>query len=259
MKQLGGVRKAYASKGDDVTLTRWIKLPGRGKSNHATPLVDANASGTRFPSRVLPVNAMERVLVSGHSNVKIGRDVRRGALRSYWIYTLSLEERATCPASCKHWRSCYGNAMPFAKRVKHGPELVEQLEREIVELLGVRRRIGILIRLHALGDFYSVDYVDFWARQLRKYPRLSIYGYTARQPGTTIGDAVRAVTEKFGSRFAIRFSDGGMPIRSTVSIKDERQCPPDAFVCPEQTGKTLACATCAACWSTDKNVAFLEH
>lgn len=37
------------------------------------------------------------------------------------------------------------------------------------------------------------------------------------------------------------------------------RCPANAFVCPEQTGKTRCCATCAACWSTTKNVAFLEH
>jgi hypothetical protein len=30
-------------------------------------------------------------------------------------------------------------------------------------------------------------------------------------------------------------------------------------VCPEQTGKTECCATCGACWATDKNVAFMRH
>lgn len=45
----------------------------------------------------------------------------------------------------------------------------------------------------------------------------------------------------------------------TRFIKTEADCPASAFVCPEQTNKTRCCATCGACWSTTKNVAFLEH
>ncbi|MBY0515046.1 MAG: hypothetical protein K2P78_14230, partial [Gemmataceae bacterium] len=113
------VRKADKAHGDDLSLTRWVKEPGRHAKPPRTGLAAADATGTRFPTRVLPVAAMSAILVSGHSNVKIGRDVRKGKLKGYWIYTLSLEERATCPTSCEHWRSCYGNAMPFAKRVDH--------------------------------------------------------------------------------------------------------------------------------------------
>jgi hypothetical protein len=154
MKPLANMRKADKAHGDDVTLTRFV-LTDRRASHHHTALMPASATGTRFKARVLRPDQMGRVLVSGHNNGKIGRDVRKGHLRGYWIYTLSLEERATCPAGCRHWRSCYGNAMPFAKRVRHGRALLERLETEIAALLAVRGRRGILIRLHALGDFYS--------------------------------------------------------------------------------------------------------
>lgn len=200
------------------------------------------------------------LLVSGHSNIKIGRDVRQGKLLGYWIYTLSLEERKTCPSACSHWQSCYGNNMPFAKRVDHtDPTFLPKLEANIERLLAVRGRPGILIRLHALGDFYSVGYVEFWQRMLATHPTLAIFGYTAWLKDTDIGATVDQLVDTFPDRAMIRFSNGGYSSRSTVPIVNEVDCPPGAFVCPEQTGQFEACGKCGACWSTLKNVAFLAH
>lgn len=259
MRQLSNVRKADKAHGDDLTLTRWVKLPGRHSKPPTTALAPADAAGTRFPSRVLPVSAMTSILVSGHSNLKIGRDVRKGKLRGYRIFTLSLEERKTCPRSCEHWRSCYGNSMPLGKRVDHtDPAFLPALTAEI-EMLLKRHKTGVLIRLHALGDFYSVEYVGFWRDMLERHPRLAIYGYTARNNEDDIGPAIFALRRDFGLRALIRSSNGARHNLATVSIKTEADCPANAFVCPEQTGKTRCCATCAACWSTTKNVAFIAH
>lgn len=259
MKQLANVRKAVAGL-DDTTLTRWVKEPGRHTSGRAPALMPAAATGTKFPSRVIRPVDMSHLLVSGHSNVKIGRDVRKGKFKGYWIYTLSLEERATCPSSCVHWRNCFGNNMPFAKRIDHtSPDFLPRLEREIDNLLAVRGRKGVLIRLHALGDFYSEMYVAFWGRLLEKHSNLAVFGYTARLPGTSIGDAVQATWLAHKERFMVRVSDGDDLNMSTVSISQPQDRPRDTFLCPEQTGQTQCCATCGACWSTTKNVAFLAH
>src|SRR5690606_6120063 len=98
-----------------------------------------------------------------------------------------------------HWQTCYGNNMPYAKRVEHGHALERALEREVSALLDQKRvhqgsRVpiaGILVRLHALGDFYSVGYVAFWDAMLRMHPRLAVFGYTAWAPGSEIGDAIQ--------------------------------------------------------------------
>lgn len=149
--------------------------------------------------------------------------------------------------------------MPLAKRLRHGPELLAAVERDIAKLLAVRGRAGILIRLHALGDFYDEDYVVFWGNMLRAYPRLAVYGYTARLPGTPIGDKIKAVKRVMGRRFAIRWSDGNRDQDCTISIEREEDAPANAFVCPEQTGRTRGCGTCGACWEGTKNVAFITH
>lgn len=151
--------------------------------------------------------------------------------------------------------------MPFAKRVDHrDPDaLMEALEFEIDRLLAVRDRAGVLIRLHALGDFFSVPYVEFWSLMLALHPRLAVFGYTARRKGEAIGDAIEAARLAHPDRFRIRWSDGGEDRDCTVSIGGTDECPPDAFVCPEQTGKVDACGKCGACWAGTRNVAFVAH
>lgn len=173
MQKLANLRPALKSLGDDISLTRWVKLPGRHKSTRKTAPMPEDATGTRFPSRVLRVSEMSSLLVSGHLNIKIGRDVRKGHFRGYWIYTLSLEERKTCPRTCQHWRTCYGNAMPLAKRIDHtDPEFLPTLEAEIAMLCAKKK--GVLVRLHALGDFFATHYVDFWSQMLAKFPNLAL-------------------------------------------------------------------------------------
>lgn len=266
-----GVRKAYASKGDDTTFSRWVKTRERRQPRKARGgqlwLMDLRHKAleegrTLFLKTVRQVDDLKALLVSGHSNVKIGRDVRKGRVfRGWWIYTLSLQERATCPRSCAHWADCYGNNMPWAKRVDHRDldALKDALEFEIERLVSVRGREGVLIRLHALGDFFSPAYVEFWALMLALHPRLAVFGYTARHKGTSIGDAIERVRQAHPDRFRIRWSDGGEDRDCTVSIEREEDCPADAFVCPEQTGKVEACGKCGLCWSSTRNVAFLAH
>lgn len=265
---IGGVRKASAAEGDDATLTRFVKTgtAEKHRKQRRQPklpgfeAVEVRESRTRYRKSVKRVDQVSNLLVSAHSNVKIGRDVRKAKFRGYWIYTLSLEERKTCPSSCRHWQTCYGNNMPFAKRIDHtDPAFLPTLEAEISKLCAMKNRAGVLIRLHALGDFFSVEYVQFWMQMLRSFPNLALFGYTARHPVTPIGDTVWIMNRIWSDRCMIRFSDGQLPEMSTVSIGDETGCPPNAFICPEQTGKTRCCATCGACWSTTKNVAFMEH
>jgi hypothetical protein len=250
--------KVTAADGD-TTLTRFRK---NKDARRVTPSpMPHDATGTRFKKSVVPVSDAGRLLVSGHNSVKLGRDVRKGKYRGYWIYSLTFEERATCPSSCQHWTSCYGNSMPFAKRIDHRDNglLMAQLEAEIQSLLSVRGRPGILIRLHALGDFFSSDYVRFWANMLALHDRLAIWGYTAHEPTSEIGFAIWCIKQVYDQRFAIRWSGGTTATDSAISVRKDVEYVEGAFICPEQTGKTAACATCGACWSTNKNVAFLDH
>lgn len=263
----GFVRKAYASKGDDSTLSRFVKTSDYElRKPHQLVMTGFRLKQLMEGRSVFYKRGVkapgDAPLVSGHNNVKIGRDVRKGKLfRGYWIYTLTLEERNTCPRHCFHWDTCYGNNMPFAKRIDHEdePALLAAISGQLDQLLSVRGRKGILVRLHALGDFYSIEYCQFWGEMLLKHRNLAIFGYTAWRPEDSIGGMIEGMKKLFGRRFSIRWSGPGKGKDRAIPIFKPSEAPKKSFICPEQTGKTIACATCALCWNTDKNVAFIQH
>jgi hypothetical protein len=73
---------------------------------------------TIFPTTVNEVGhpRLKRLLKGGENSRKIGKTVTKGKLKGFPIFTLTLEERATCPRTCEVFDSCYGNGMPYAQR-----------------------------------------------------------------------------------------------------------------------------------------------
>lgn len=196
-------------------------------------------------------------LKAGDNWRKIGGEILKGKWRGFPLYILNLEERATCPASCRHWRSCYANHMQWMQRMQAGPDLEWKLEREVA-LLSIDHP-NFVVRLHGAGDFYSTEYVGLWRTLLERHDGLHVFGYTARLDDD-VADALRLLAADAGwDRFAMRFSNAASPLRSTITIESVRQMPPDAVACPEQTGKTESCSTCALCWSTERRIAFTQH
>lgn len=209
---------------------------------------------TLFPSTVEDPENSPNVLVSGVNNRKIGKEVRKGEWVGMPIYMLTLEERATCPRTCAMWRDCYGNAMHWSRRHRHG----EALEARIVlqlKRLSLENPRGYLVRLHILGDFYSPEYVDFWIAMMVKHPALHLYGYTARQ-GCDIAQRIEALNALYPARCLIRTSG------QNAIVADDATPKPGSFICPAETSATACCATCGLCWATtvrDKTVVFLRH
>tara|TARA_Y100000310_G_scaffold69211_1_gene64663 strand:- start:1316 stop:1963 length:648 start_codon:yes stop_codon:yes gene_type:complete len=197
------------------------------------------------------------VLKPGKNNQKLGYKVTKGKWKGKYIYSLTLEERTTCPKTCHHWEDCYGNNMPFAHRFTTDG-LEDKLYSE-VETLTNKHKQGIVIRLHVLGDFYSPEYVFFWNAILDQFPTVSIYGYSARYYDS-IGAAISLVSSLHSDRFIIRFSKNNDYSRSSgIIYAAEENFSGDFFDCPEQTGKVASCAKCALCWQTNKTVRFQSH
>jgi hypothetical protein len=250
------------------TKSRWASQPLNGRS--ASPPLPLDhpavvAGRTVFPTTVRQPSRDANglwALKSGVNNRKIGGLILKARWKGLPVYTLTLEERATCPTTCRHWRSCYGNKMHRAQRMQAGPDLEWRLERDVARLR-MKHPDGFAVRLHTLGDFNSVEYVEFWGRLLERHPALHIWGYTARCniKDDPIAAALVALIKRHGDRFAIRFSDAPFPFPfpATITVETEAQKPADATVCPEQVGKTESCSTCALCWQTDKRIAFIQH
>jgi hypothetical protein len=234
-----------------------IEPSGRGVVIGA--LHPAYSSGRSiFPSRVFDPDEVKRVLKTGHQSRKIGAFVDKGRRKGWPIFTLTLEERATCPRTCREWSACYGNNMQAAERIVAGPELEAALETELRALAG-KHPGGFMVRLHVLGDFYSDRYVGFWLRMLGAHPALHVFGFTAHARDSEIGKSIAFIIEARGwERFAIRFS-GAQGRTHASRVLGPGETDSAAILCPAQTGATDCCATCALCWHSDRSISFRRH
>jgi hypothetical protein len=213
---------------------------------------------TIFPTTVNPVGhpKLQRLLKSGHNSRKIGAQVRKGHWRGFPIFTLTLQERATCPRTCEVWNSCYGNRMPYAQRIAHGPAFEAALWDELADKQR-EHPDGFVIRLHILGDFYSVDYAELWGEALESYPALHLFGYTAHTYAGPIGEVIAGLNGMHPDRCAFRFSGHDGPSYGSVVVGSADAT--EHLICPAQTGGTDCCATCALCWHSTRTIAFLRH
>lgn len=217
---------------------------------------------TVYPSTVKDPEEVGHIFKSGHNNGKIGREVVKGKWKGFPIYMLTLEERATCPSYCPLFVECYGNNMHLAQRWRHGPDLELFIELEIQDL-ALMHPNGFAIRLHVLGDFYSTAYVRRWHALMENYPQLHVFGFTARTDvDEQITQTIAAIHRDYPDRWMIRFSGADMDEMKTMAsevVDDPDQAHESSTVCPQQTGKTDCCGTCALCWESRNNITFLRH
>lgn len=175
------------------------------------------------------------------------------------IFTLTLEERKSCWDGCSHWSDCYGNKMNWSRRLKHGTALEERIEEELKQLSREHPQ-GFVVRLHVLGDFPSVRYLNKWRAWLRKYP-VNVFGYTSWPSSTPIGAAIKKLRTEQWQRFAVRTSNQGLKRYGANTIHREPGAGTvaEGIVCPAQTERTSCCSTCGLCWQTKKSIAFIAH
>jgi hypothetical protein len=250
----GTASQRYASGG---SLRRFVSIKPKGHRVHLADDHPALVKGqSLFQARVEDQSERPRLLIDGHNSRKIGKRVMKGRYKGFFIFTLTLEERATCPSSCLEGTTCYGNSMNWARRIKHGRAFEERLWNELADKQAAHPQ-GFLVRLHILGDFYSTDYANLWAEALEAYPALHIFGYTARDPEGGIGQIICEMLGVWPERFHVRFSGFNGPRNGSIVIDDASET--QHVVCPAQTGKTDCCATCALCWHSDRTIAFLRH
>ena len=244
-------------------------------------------NGTKFPKNVkLPRRRSNGLYIIGDSTnipkltatepvrglkekTQTNRYIRKGPLKGLPMFVMTLEERETCHGPKGErlpcFAHCYGNNMPFAVRFNHKSNgFLDVLEHDI-DLLAKRNVNGFSVRLHELGDFYSLEYVAFWERMLIKHNSLHVFGYTHKTG--PIGDAIEKLYHDFFGRFVIRNSDDSMRKELRLSpywtAKGSKR--PSAnyegsgIVCPQQTGKSNSCADCGLCMNLKTNIAFIGH
>jgi hypothetical protein len=199
----------------------------------------------------------------------VSKRIRKGIWKGMPLFVLTLEEISTCPASCPlnvpppvnpfRYREkgtvCYGANMPYAIRKDHrSPEFYSGITSDL-EILSARYPGGFVLRLHELGDFFSVEYVTFWQSMLLAYEGLRIFGYS--HCTGEIGNELDETFKLFEGRFNIMDSDAthrtGIRPTAVVGSMDDHTC------CPQQTKKTPSCITCGLCMNGFTKISFLPH
>jgi hypothetical protein len=137
--------------------------------------------------------------------------------------------------------------MPFAHRLTGDPALLMMRLTDDLHDLQSKHPEGFVVRLHVLGDFFSLDYVKFWIEALEFYPALRIFGYT-HQLGE-IQNLIRSGLQN--DRSVVRTSDTGGRLSANVMG--------EGITCPEQLQQTSSCLTCGLCWQTERPIRFLKH
>ena len=217
-------------------------------------------ASTLFPNRVKAPNLSDFVFKSGANNRKIGGRVVKGMWTGMPVYSLTLEERATCSASCEHWLGCFGNHMQWPTRWRAGPEL-ERIIPGQLQTLARKHPKGFVVRLHVLGDFPTRQYVQLWDDMMFKFPELHVYGYTRWEKRDPIGSRIALMNATFPTRWRIRWSERGGEM-GTTTIKDTtaRGRIGQGIVCPAQTeGDDVSCGSCGLCWNSSEPIVFISH
>jgi hypothetical protein len=152
--------------------------------------------------------------------------------------------------------------MRLAQRMPQGAELEQRLPHEVARLAKKHPR-GFAVRLHVIGDFYSVKYVQLWRQLLERHPALRIWGYTARiDADDPIAAALLAWSRQDNwDRFRMRFSHAplSLGVPTTKTVEHPLQVPADATLCPYEIELTKDCSRCALCWHSKERIAFMQH
>ncbi len=222
------------------------------------PVKNLRPPQTRYLKGVKPPSL--NMLKRGKQNAKLGNKVTVKMWKGMIMYSLSLEERATCPSDCQQWDNCYGDNMPFAHRFDHNDHnFIGYLEMQLQEL-NDKHPDGFVVRLHVLGDFYDGKYIVQWQLWLHQFENLRVFGYTHHTADSQLGNMINNVNRIHPDRFRVRFSDDdSTPFNASVVQTTAEALARPGIVCPEQSKFTDSCATCGYCWTSENPVIFYEH
>ncbi len=223
--------------------------------NHAAVI----SARTAYPTMVRAAVPGERVLKSGEHSRKLGSHFSKRPWMGMPIYSLTLEERRTCPRSCAVWNQCYGNGMNRAVRWEVNKAFYTQVELEL-EQLSISFPRGFAVRLHTLGDFPDLRYLAFWLDALRRHPALHTFGFTVHARNSPIGATIEVESAKW-DRFRIRFSNDAGPRGAMVLKKGAPTLDATTgIICPADSSRpAVSCGSCALCLNTQETIVFPEH
>jgi hypothetical protein len=172
-----------------------------------------------------------------------------------------LEVTGSCPCHCDGCYATKGNYRysstidSLAKKTFLARVYLEWLERAIMAQIEADK-IHIL-RIHAAGDFFSLEYIDMWKRVCVAFPGVVFWTYTKFPPAEKAFDdisncnMVPSVIKGHGFNFG--HIDYIMEVYQALKAANEQ-----VYICRCGIDKNQHCSDCKGC-SANKYVLFVEH
>ena len=169
--------------------------------------------------------------------------------------------RGTCPCHCDGCYATKGNynfssvKKSLAIRTilaERYPDFVYCAIMAQIEADGIET-----IRIHASGDFFSLEYLNMWKDIIKKNPCVKFWTYTKRTDFETAFDAfsnaniVRSIVPNCG----LNFGHCDYILETIETLKKSGVVP---FVCRCGIDKNQHCANCKGCLA-NRYVLFIEH
>lgn len=123
------------------------------------------------------------------------------------------------------------------------------------------------VRIHSSGDFFSLEYINFWSHIISSSPHISFWAYTRSWASSELRSAIEALRALSNIQlFASWDSSMAQPPKgwrisyvqeqsgpSSPTLPTELSAPaPRLFYCPEQNGQVPNCASCGFCMRRGK-------
>ncbi len=198
----------------------------------------------------MPLDLFGEAKVEVKEPVQVSRwNTKVGVLPSF-----SLPVLKTCPGKTEFCsRLCYGLNGRFTRQkmreiyqsnleASKQADFVGRIVREIL-----KTKVGVF-RLHVVGDFYSVEYVEKWLEIADRLPDVKFFGSTRSWRVLGLRDTVKRFRDvpNVYLRASIDFSHLDKPSYSWGVWSIEGKGDP----CPHDYSLVENCITCKKCWQS---------
>lgn len=180
--------------------------------------------------------------------------ISKGNLKLGTLPSFSLPVMLTCPGKtpfCE--RYCFGLRGRFSQeKLKeiNNRRLDATMKPNFGDIIveEIRQVRAPAFRLHVVGDFYSVEYIEKWIDIAERLPRVIFFGSTRSWRCRPLAEAMKRFRDMVNvfMKASIDFTDPQDPVLCgwyVWSVEGEGQ------PCPHDYGLAESCAVCKRCWT----------
>ncbi|MBQ8292924.1 MAG: hypothetical protein IJX78_03835 [Bacilli bacterium] len=195
------------------------------------------------------------------------------------IFIWNMPYVSTCPGMTK-WciNNCYNadnreDVYPIKQWIRNLHDFLYQKEKlyeVICNQISLFKGQKVAIRFHSSGDFFSVEYIDFWIKIAKRFPSVHFWGYTRSWSVSSLREKIIELNSLgnvtlFASVDDFSQIDKFEQLNKSFVLEKENFEKiinnSNYFICPEQIRLTNGCADCGNCITNKakKDIVFIVH